>query len=146
MRNTNIILAAALAVRSFAWTGSTFAQAIHSTDNTPSAADNGAVRTDANGTITYSPISTTTVAAAIARIGIHPNPATGGRFYLSTTDADEIVVNVYTSTGQLLLHTALQGQTEYPIQLPTQTLSLSTVFVQVVSHNSTQTFTVLVHP
>lgn len=103
-------------------------------------------RTGNDGATSYSTICSVTVTVASTSVGVHPNPAAGGRFYLTTASTGEIVVNVYTSTGQLLLHTALQGQTEYPIQLPMQTLSLSTIVVQTISGNNTRTFTMLVHP
>jgi hypothetical protein len=85
-----------------------------------------------------------TLAAAGSQLSIHPNPAIGGRFYINTPYTGEMVVNVYTSTGQLLLHTSLQGQTQYAIQLPLQSLSLSAVVVQTISQNGNGAFTVLV--
>jgi len=121
----------------------------HYTDN---GAPAGAIfyriqRTDANGSQQYSPESAVDVAAAAGArpaVGIYPNPASGGRFYITTTGTGQLFVNIYTSTGQLLLHTALQGQTQYPIQLPSQPLSLSALVVQVIDQNNTRSFTVLV--
>ena len=102
-------------------------------------------RVAANGTLDYSPISTITFSAtAESRVTIFPNPTVGGRFYLTTPGTDATIVNVYTSAGQLLLHAALQGQTQYPIQLPSQTLSLSALVVQTIYDNTTRSFTVLV--
>lgn len=101
-------------------------------------------RIDADNGTLYSPISTISLSPVNATIGIHPNPASGGYFYLSTSSAESIIVNVFTSTGQLLLHTVLQGQTQYPIQLPTQGLSLTAIVVQTIGANTTRSFTVLV--
>ena len=101
-------------------------------------------RTDADGNIAYSAVASVTLALAGSPLSIHPNPAIGGRFYLNTPSTGETVVNVYTSTGQLLLHTSLQGQTQYLIQLPVQGLSLSAVVVQTISQNGNGAFTVLV--
>ncbi len=101
-------------------------------------------RTGADGNILYSAVASVTLAAAGAPLSIHPNPAIGGRFYINTPYTGEMVVNVYTSTGQLLLHTSLQGQTQYAIQLPLQSLSLSAVVVQTISQNGNAAFTVLV--
>jgi hypothetical protein len=101
-------------------------------------------RTDADGNIAYSSVASVTLALAGSPLSIHPNPAIGGRFYLNTPYTGETVVNVYTSTGQLLLHTSLQGQTQYLIQLPLQSLSLSAVVVQTISQNGNGAFTVLV--
>jgi hypothetical protein len=101
-------------------------------------------RTDADGNIAYSSVASATLALAGSPLSIHPNPAIGGRFYLNTPYTGEMVVNVYTSTGQLLLHTSLQGQTQYLIQLPLQSLSLSAVVVQTISQNGNAAFTVLV--
>jgi hypothetical protein len=102
-------------------------------------------RVAADGTLAYSPVSTITNATGNSRsAGIFPNPAVGGRFYLTTPGTEETIVNVYTTTGQLLLHTALQGQTQYPIQLSSQPLSLSAIVVQTIYQNNTHSYTVLV--
>jgi hypothetical protein len=101
-------------------------------------------RTDADGNIGYSAIASVTVALAGSQLSIYPNPAIGGRFYINTPYTGEMVVNVYTSTGQLLLHTSLQGQTQYSIQLPQQNLSMSAVVVQTISQNANGAFTLLV--
>jgi hypothetical protein len=100
-------------------------------------------RIDANGKIIYSSVATVTVAGAGNAIGIHPNPATGGTFYITTSSTDEMIVNVFTMTGQLLYHTDLKGQTQYGIHLPAQVLGLSSVAVQTISPAGTRTFTVL---
>lgn len=104
-------------------------------------------RIDANNSQVYSPISTITIANTTTggQITIHPNPAAGGHFYLSTPGTGAMIVNVYTSTGQILLHTVLQGQTQYPIQLPSPSLSLSAIIVQTIYQNNTRSFAVLVH-
>jgi hypothetical protein len=101
-------------------------------------------RTDADGNLGYSAIASVTVALAGSPLSIYPNPAIGGRFYINTPSTGEMVVNVYTSTGQLLLHTSLRNQTQYAIQLPVQSLSLSAVVVQTISQNGRGAFTVLV--
>jgi hypothetical protein len=101
-------------------------------------------RTDADGNILYSPVASVNLTLAGSSLSIHPNPAIGGRFYINTPYTGEMVVNVYTSTGQLLLHTSLQGQTQYSIQLPEQNLSMSAVVVQTISQNGNGAFTVLV--
>jgi len=106
------------------------------------------VRTEANSNDGYSDVVTVTIAstATNTQIGLFPNPATGGRFYLTTNGTEELLVNVYTTTGELLYRTALQGQTQYPIQLPSQPQSLSAIVVQTIYQNNSQSFTVLVHP
>jgi hypothetical protein len=101
-------------------------------------------RTDADGNISFSAVASVTLALAKSSISIYPNPAIGGHFYINTPYTGEMVVNVYTSTGQLLLHTSLQGQTQYSIQLPALNLSLSAVVVQTISQNGNGAFTVLV--
>lgn len=121
----------------------------HYTDNDAPA---GAVfyriqRTDATGSQQYSPESAVDVAAvagARPAVGIYPNPASGGRFYITTAGTDQLLVNIYTGTGQLLLHAVLQGQTQYPVQLPSQPLSLSAIVVQIIYENNTRSFTILV--
>lgn len=104
------------------------------------------LRTDVNGNDLYSDIVSVTLSAAVTNthIGLFPNPATGGRFNLTTDGTEELLVNVYTTTGQLLYHAALQGQTQYPIQLSSQPLSMSAVIVQTIYRNETHSYTVLV--
>ena len=102
------------------------------------------IRVDENGTTTYSSISTVTLALINAPVSIHPNPATGGTFYITTTSTGEIIVNVFTMTGQLLLRTVLKGSTQYPIHLPLQTQSLGSVVVQTIGQTGTWATTVLV--
>lgn len=94
----------------------------------------------------YSPVSAVTITAGNAntQIGIHPNPAIGGNVYITTPNTSELIVNVYTITGQLLMRTQLKGQTQYPVRLPSQASSLSTVVVQVIGQSGTQSFTLLV--
>lgn len=105
-------------------------------------------RVAADGTLGYSPVSTvatTTSEDANSHTGIFPNPAAGGRFYLTTPGTGETIVNLFTTTGQLLYHTALQGQTQYAIQLPSQPLSFRAIIVQTIYRNDTRSFTVLVN-
>ncbi len=105
-------------------------------------------RTDADGNTLYSSISSITVTGTgngtDGLIGIHPNPATGGTFFITTASTGQLVVNVYTMTGQLLLRTALQGQTQYTIHLPLQQQSLGSVVVQIIGQTGNRTFTLLV--
>jgi hypothetical protein len=125
--------------------GSTTGDYYFTDANAPAGAVNYRIqRTDADGNILYSPVASVTLASANSPVSIYPNPAIGGHFYLNTPYTGEMVVNVYTSTGQLLLHTALRGQTQYSIQLPAQNLSLSAVVVQTISQNGHGAFTLLV--
>ncbi len=101
-------------------------------------------RTDADGNTLYSPVGSVNLTLAGSAIGIHPNPAIGGRFYINTPNTGQMVVNVYTSTGQLLFHTSLQGQTQYSIQLPQQNGSMTAVVVQTISQHGNGAFTLLV--
>jgi hypothetical protein len=103
-------------------------------------------RIDADGKVLYSTIANVNVEQNqnTGSIGIHPNPAIGGVFYITTSNTGEMLVNVFTITGQLLYRTELKGQTQYGIHLPAQTLSLGSVVVQTISQAGTRTFTVLV--
>lgn len=119
----------------------------HYTDNdAPAGAiDYRIARTDASGLTIYSPVSVVNGASITGmHLGIHPNPAAGGLFYITTIGTEELLVNVYTTTGQLLYHTDLKGQTQYAIQLPSQPLSLSAVIVQTIYQNNTRSFPLLV--
>ena len=118
----------------------------HYTDANPPAGDcqYRIERTDRNGKTLYSTVSTVTIARAAEEIGIHPNPATGGTFYITTPYTDEMILNVYTITGQLITRNSLKGQTQYAIHLPAASLSPGTVVVQTISQAGTRSFTVLV--
>ena len=99
---------------------------------------------DQQGRSVYSAIASVTVEQTSGAIGIHPNPATGGNFYLTTPSTGEIIVNVYTITGQLILRTSCKGQTQYAIHLPVQSLSMSSVVVQTIGQTGNKSFTLLV--
>jgi trimeric autotransporter adhesin len=100
-------------------------------------------RTDANGNTLYSSVSSVDVALAVAQVSIHPNPASGGRFYVTTPGTGQIIVNVFTTTGQLLLRTSLKGQTQYPVELPSQLLPGTVVIVETISLVGTASFPLL---
>jgi hypothetical protein len=100
-------------------------------------------RTDANGNTLYSTVSSVNVALAVAQISIHPNPASGGRFYVTTPSTGQVVVNVFTTTGQLLLRTSLKGQMQYPVELPSQLLPGTIVIVETISQTGTASFPLL---
>jgi len=101
-------------------------------------------RIDRQGKLVYSSIATVAIDQSPGSISIHPNPATGGVFYVNTPYISEIVVNVTTLTGQLLYRTDLKGRTQYAIQLPAQAASLDAIAVQTIGQTGTRTFTVLV--
>jgi hypothetical protein len=100
-------------------------------------------RTDANGNTLYSAVSSVNVALAVAQISIHPNPASGGRFYVSTPNTGQVIVNVFTTTGQPLLRTSLKGQMQYPLELPSQLLPGTIVIVETISQMGTASFPLL---
>jgi hypothetical protein len=101
-------------------------------------------RIDKNGKISYSIIVTVNIGQTGNTISFHPNPVVGGLFYVSTPGTAETVVNIFTMTGQLLMHANLKGQTQYAIHLPVQAQSLGAVMVQTIGQTGTHSFTVLV--
>jgi len=120
----------------------------HFTDNDAPSGKIGyrIVRIDGEGKTTYSPVSAITIGSVNtdASIGIHPNPAVGGTFYVTTPFIGQLIINVYTMTGQLLVHTEGNGQTQYTVHLPTQTIGSGAVVVQTIAQGVTRSFTVLV--
>ena len=102
-------------------------------------------RVDKDGNILYSTISTVTIDASAntGAINIYPNPITGHTFFIKTASTEELVLNVYTLTGQLLFHTSLKGQTQYPIHLPAAAAANSVLVAQVIGNTRTQAFTLL---
>jgi hypothetical protein len=120
----------------------------HFTDgDAPASTDNYRIaRVAANGSILYSPVNSVTLSAANAGVGIHPNPVIGGTIFITTPFTSATIVNIYTLTGQLLLRTSLQGQTQYAVHLPSEALSLNAAIVQTIGQAGNQSFTVLIHP
>ena len=120
----------------------------HFTDNdAPSGkVDYRIARIDGDGKTTYSTVSAIAVGTvnSEATIGIHPNPAVGGTFYVTTPFIGQLIINVYTMTGQLLVHTEGNGQTQYTVHLPSQTVGSGAVVVQTIAPGVTRSFTVLV--
>ena len=103
-------------------------------------------RIDKDGQSLYSGISTIAITSSSASVRIYPNPTTGRNFFIAAPTTGQLVVNVYTMTGQLLTQTQLKGQTQYAMQLPAQVPAGSAVVVVVraASQSSSQTFTLLV--
>lgn len=101
------------------------------------------MRTDRNADIVYSTVAVVTINQTHHTVGIYPNPVTGHTFYLTVPNSSQLVLNVYTLTGQLLMHTSLQGQMQYSVQLPSQLMAGTTVVVQTVMPDQTASFPLL---
>jgi hypothetical protein len=101
-------------------------------------------RTDRDGDTEYSTISgITTSNARNNTISLFPNPVSGRTFYLTVPNTNRLVLNVYTLTGQLIMRTTLQGQTQYPLQLPSQLSPGATVVVQAIQADQSASFPLL---
>jgi hypothetical protein len=100
-------------------------------------------QTDKNGQLQYSTVSTVTIAPSTGAVSIYPNPITGHIFFIRSASTEELVLNIFTLTGQLLFHTSLKGQTQYPIHLPSSAAANSAIVVQVIGNTHTQAFTLL---
>jgi hypothetical protein len=101
------------------------------------------VRVGQNGNSSYSSICSITITHPAATVGIFPNPASGHLFYITVPNTDRLILNVYTLTGQLIMRTTLQGQTQYPVQLPSQLSAGTTVVVQTILQEQTISFPLL---
>jgi hypothetical protein len=100
-------------------------------------------RVDQNGAVLYSAISSVTIAGATGVIGIYPNPATGHTFFITTPNTEQLTVNIFTVTGQLLSRQSLQGQLQYQLLLPSQLLPGNAVIVQAITTTGKQAFPLL---
>jgi len=100
-------------------------------------------RVDQDGAILYSTVSSVTIDGAAGAIGIYPNPVSGHTFYIRTPDNEQLTVNIFTVTGQLLSRQSLQGQRQYQLQLPAQLLPGNAMIVQVISQTAKQAFPLL---
>jgi hypothetical protein len=103
------------------------------------------VRIDQHGASSYSIISSVTIATAAAagKISLYPNPATGHTFFITTPNTEQLTVNIFTVTGQLVSRQSLQGQIQYQLLLPSQLLPGNVVIVQVISPTVKQAFPLL---
>jgi hypothetical protein len=112
--------------------------------NAPAGTDDYRItRIDQDGNTLYSPISTITINRPASTINIYPNPATGHTFFITTLNTGQITVNIFTLTGQMVTHKTLQGQMQYPIQLPSQLLPGTAVIVETISQTGTLSFPLL---
>lgn len=102
------------------------------------------MRTDKDGSFSYSAISSVTITATLAAVKLYPNPTTGHTFFIATATTEQLVVSIYTMTGQLLTQTQLKGQTQYALQVPAQVQAGAALVVRTVSRNSSQAVTLLV--
>jgi len=110
---------------------------------TSGTSDYRIVRVGQNGNSSYSSICSITITHPAATVGIFPNPASGHLFYITVPNTDRLILNVYTLTGQLITRTTLQGQTQYPVQLPSQLSAGTTVVVQTILQDQTISFPLL---
>ncbi len=102
------------------------------------------VHIDQDGIESYSAISSVKVTGTNTGVfRLYPNPATGHMVNLATPTLGKWAVNVYTITGQLLLRTVLQGQTQYVLRLPAQLPAGTVLVVQATGPSAAQSFTLL---
>jgi hypothetical protein len=110
----------------------------------PAGTDNYRIlRVDQSGATIYSAISSVTLAATTATLRIYPNPAAGHEFNIAAPSTDQIILNIYTLTGQLILRRSLQGQTLYPVRLSSPLSPGTTVIVQTIMPDRTASFPLL---
>ncbi len=100
-------------------------------------------RTDHDGNVIYSTVASVSVNIVHHTVGVFPNPVTGHTFYLTVPATSQLVLNIYTLTGQLLLRTSLRGQTQYSVTIPAQVSNGTTVVVQTVLADQTVSFPLL---
>jgi hypothetical protein len=110
----------------------------------PAGTDNyRIVRIDQNGATTWSDISSVTLTTTATAITVFPNPATGHTFNIAAPTTDQLILNVYSLTGQLIMRTTLKGGTLYPVRLPSQLPVGTTVIVQTIMAERTSSFPVM---
>jgi hypothetical protein len=103
------------------------------------------VRIDQHGDPSYSAVSSVTITAAAISgdIRLYPNPATGHTFFITTPNTEQLTINIFTLTGQLLSRQSLQGQVQYQLLLPSQLLPGNAVIVQAITTTGKQAFPLL---
>jgi hypothetical protein len=99
---------------------------------------------NADGKISYSNIKTVQMNVS-GEINIFPNPATGGRFFIQTTDTEPAAVSIYSMDGRILYLHTFAGQLKYSISLPV-TQNRQLLVVRVVTKEKSSTFSLLSLP
>jgi hypothetical protein len=119
--------------------------AYHVEDQTAPAGttDYRIVRVGHDGNSSYSAICTITITHTAAPISIYPNPTSGHTFFIAAPNTGQLVVNIFTLAGQLVMRTTVQGQAQYPVQLPSQLLPGTAVIVQTIQAEQTLSFPLL---
>jgi hypothetical protein len=101
------------------------------------------LRVGQDGIASWSAICTITIAGTRGTVSIYPNPMSGHTFFVTVPNTGQLVVKVFTLTGQLVTRTTLQGQTQYQVQLPAQVLPGTAVIVQIIQTEQTLSFPLL---
>jgi hypothetical protein len=101
------------------------------------------VRVGQDGNSSYSEVCTITITHTASTISIYPNPTSSHTFFITVPTTGQLVVNIFTLAGQLVTRTTLQGQTLYPVQLPSQLLPGTAVIVQTIQAEQTLSFPLL---
>jgi hypothetical protein len=119
--------------------------AYHLEDQTAPAGttDYRIVRVGQDGNSSYSAICTITITHTASTISIYPNPTSGHIFFITAPTTGQLVVNIFTLAGQLVTRTTVQGQTQYPVQLPSQLLPGTAIIVQTIQAEQTLSFPLL---
>jgi hypothetical protein len=85
-----------------------------------------------------------TLGSNTTQVSIRPNPVTNGTIYITSPFTSQILVNVYTITGQLLQRYNVAGKSEYIINLPASALAANSIVIETIGQAGTQTFTLLI--
>ena len=100
-------------------------------------------RTAQDGNISFSAVASVSISHAPNNVSIFPNPVSGHTFYVTMPNTGQFTLNVYTLTGQLLMRSTLQGQTQYPVQVPVQLQPGNTIIVQTILADRIASFPLL---
>jgi hypothetical protein len=96
---------------------------------------------NADGKISYSKIISIQMGNS-EEINVFPNPASGGRIFIQTSNTETATLSVFRMDGQLLFMRSLNGQLKYSVSLPA-TQNAQLLVVRIVTKEKSASFNLL---
>lgn len=110
------------------------------TDESPAAGENDyrIKLTGTDGAISYSKIISVKIAAT-GSLRVFPNPCSGGNFQIRFSAVQSAMIRVFTLDGKLLYMNAVNGQSQYAVNVP-EAGETRILVVQIITKEKTSTF------
>ena len=111
------------------------------TDESPESGENDyrIKLTGADGAISYSKIISIKITATASSLRVFPNPCSGGNFQIRFPAVQSAMIRVFTLDGKLLYMNAVNGQSQYAVNVPA-TGETRILVVQIITKEKTSSF------